>query len=301
MPTSVQGLLSPFRISGTNFYELVAFGHLQSKGILPGSRSDAMDAPYDWPLEWDLRTPPGDACFAPLQHSHPDSWQLLVSLGGHFLKRLIAALLAPNGHFPFLLLSTLWGIQGGFTSLCVQGIFGSGKTYCASLLLVLVSTVLRLPTVLTAEPNLPLATAAETISDLLRDAPDETKSAYARVLAYSVPKLTPIDVLPIDRPKLFQSDSPLMCLILTHGSVLRDLCRDYPQIRTFLEACRLAINDESQQGGHAGFTILATCLLRECLQIFTGDREQTRAGTGGDQLRESLLKWMASESLLILA
>ena len=106
------------------------------------------------------------------------------------------------------------------------------------------------------------------------------------MLAYSVPKLTPIDVLPIDRPKLFQNDSPLMCLILTHGSVLRDLCRDYPQIRTFLEACRLAINDESQQGGHAGFTILATCLLRECLQIFTGDREQTRAGTGGDQLRE---------------
>ena len=293
MPTSVQGLLSPFRISGTNFYELAAFGHLQSKGILPGSRSDAMDAPYDWPLEWDLRTPPGDACFAPLQNSHPDSWQLLISLGGHFLKRLIAALLAPNGHFPSLLLSTLWGIQGGFTSLCVQGIFGSGKTYCASLLLVLVSTVLRLPTVLTAEPNLPLATAAETISDLLRDAPDETKSAYARVLAYSVPKLTPIDVL----PKLFQSDSPLMCLILTHGSVLRDLCRDYPQIRTFLEACRLAINDESQQGGHAGFTILATCLLRECLQIFTGDREQTRAGTGGDQLRESLLKRLSHKSI----
>ena len=46
MPTSVQGLLSSFRISGTNFYELAAFGHLQSKGILPGSRSDAMDAPY---------------------------------------------------------------------------------------------------------------------------------------------------------------------------------------------------------------------------------------------------------------
>ena len=45
MPTSVQGLLSSFRISGTNFYELAAFGHLQSQGILPGSRSDAMDAP----------------------------------------------------------------------------------------------------------------------------------------------------------------------------------------------------------------------------------------------------------------
>ena len=91
--------------------------------------------------------------------------------------------------------------------------------------------------------------------------------------------------------------SPLMCLILTHGSVLRDLCRDYPQIRAFLEACRLAINDESQQGGHAGFTILATCLARACLQIFTGDREQTRAGTGGDQLRESLLQRLANKGI----
>ena len=63
------------------------------------------------------------------------------------------------------------------------------------------------------------------------------------------------------------------------------------------EACRLAINDESQQGGHAGFTILATCLLRECLQIFTGDREQTRAGTFGDQLRESSLKRLSHKSI----
>ena len=43
----------------------------------------------------------------------------------------------------------------GHTSLCVQGIFGSGKTYSASLLLVLTCAVLRLPCVLTAEPNLP--------------------------------------------------------------------------------------------------------------------------------------------------
>ena len=60
---------------------------------------------------------------------------------------------------------------------------------------------------------------------------------------------------------------------------------------------RLAINDESQQGGHAGFTILATCLARACLQIFTGDREQTRAGTGGHLLRESLLQRLAHKGI----
>ena len=110
LPASVQELLTTFRITGTQFYELAAFGHFQSKGILPGTHSDDMDTLYDWPLDWDLRTPPGDPFFAPLQNSHPDSWQLLVSLGGHFLKRLIAALLAPNGHFSSLLLFTLWGI-----------------------------------------------------------------------------------------------------------------------------------------------------------------------------------------------
>ena len=83
------------------------------------------------------------------------------------------------------------------------------KTYCASLLLVLVSTVLQLPTVLTAEPNLPLATAAETISDLLRDAPEESRAAYARVLAYGVPKLIPIDVLPIVKNRFLRCSSLL--------------------------------------------------------------------------------------------
>ena len=297
MPSAVQELQQTFQINGTHFYNLSALTHLREKGILPGTRSDDMSSLYDWPLEWEPRASLDSPFFSSLQSSDAENWQLLRKLGGHSLRRLIAALLAPNGHFPSLLLSTLWGIQGGFTSLCVQGIFGSGKTYCASLLLVLVSTVLQLPTVLTAEPNLPLATAAETISDLLRDAPAESRAAYARVLAYGVPKLTPIDVLPIDRPKLFQADSPLMCLILTHGSVLRDLCCDYPQLRSFLEACRLAINDESQQGGHAGFTILATCLARACLQIFTGDREQTRAGTGGDLLRESLLQRLAHKGI----
>ena len=110
------------------------------------------------------------------------------------------------------------------------------------------------------------------------------------------PTVFPSSLLLMFSPSTVRSSSK-MCLILTHGSLLRDLCRDYPQIRTFLEACRLAINDESQQGGHAGFTILATCLARACLQIVTGDREQTRAGTEGDQLRESLLKRLAHKGI----
>ena len=60
-----------------------------------------------------------------------ETYRILCSLGEHFLRRFITALFARDGHFLALLLSTIWGLKGGFTSLSVQGIFGSGKTYCA--------------------------------------------------------------------------------------------------------------------------------------------------------------------------
>ena len=152
-------------------------------------------------------------------------------------------------------------------------------------------------TVLSADPNLPLATAAENISDLLRDAHQNIRSQYARCLAQNIPKTTDIDVLSVDRSSLFQPDSLLRCLLVTQGSILRDATSAHPLFTSFLILCLLAINDEAQQGGQSGFTILAALLSRFCLQIFTGDREQTRTGTGGDFLKEELLKRLSHKNI----
>ena len=118
-----------------------------------------MAPPYDWPLVWDLN---GFTCIleprsflAPRLSTHSALLSLLLDLGSHFTRALIASLLAPYGHFPGLLLATLTGVEAGHTTLCVQGIFGSGKTYSASLLLVVLSSILNVNCVLTAEPNLP--------------------------------------------------------------------------------------------------------------------------------------------------
>ena len=100
MPSAVQELLQTFQINGTHFYNLSALTHLREKGILPGTRSDDMSSLYDWPLEWEPRASLDSPFFSSLQSSDAENWQLLRKLGGHFLKRLIAALLAPNGHFP---------------------------------------------------------------------------------------------------------------------------------------------------------------------------------------------------------
>ena len=215
-----------------------------------------------------------------LHSTHPNLLPLIRSLGPHFLRSLTSALLASNQHFPSLLLATLYGLRSGHTTLCVQGIFGAGKTFGASLLLIVLSTILNVNTLLSAEPNLPLATAIENIDLLLQDASDDVRAQYGRILANHVKVSSKLDMTPLDRQAPFKADSPKRCILVTQGSLLRDLCRDHPQLQSFIQSCRVAIN-EAQQGGQAGFTVLAGFLSIHCLQILTGDKEQNRSGTGG--------------------
>ena len=214
----------------------------------PGTKKQDGDIEktYDWPLNWELPDLSSDLCKG-LSTCHPEIFQLLNSLGRRFISKFLIALLAADGHFLTLLLSTVWGLRGGFTTLCLQGIFGSGKTYCASMMLVVATSILGIPTLLTAEPNLPLYTAADTICDLLRDAPDPTRAQYARLLAQNIPVSTPIDYGQEDRANLFQDGSPLRCVLITQGGLLRQLCHSYSHLSTFIKKVRLAFNDESQQ------------------------------------------------------
>ena len=299
LPPTVKPLIQHYLFDDQLRYDPACFDYLQSNHFLPGTSSESMSHTYVWDLSWTISfdAPGVKEALELLSHSHPNLCHLFRALGPHFHRSLIHALVAPNGHFPALLNATLWGLRSGHTSLCVQGIFGSGKTYSSSLLLILVTSVLGLRTVLSADPNLPLATAAENISDLLRDAHQNIRSQYARCLAQNIPKTTDIDVLSVDRSSLFQPDSLLRCLLVTQGSILRDATSAHPLFTSFLILCLLAINDEAQQGGQSGFTILAALLSRFCLQIFTGDREQTRTGTGGDFLKEELLKRLSHKNI----
>ena len=164
-------------------------------------------------------------------------------------------------------------------------------------MLVVATSILGIPTLLTAEPNLPLYTAADTICDLLRDAPDPTRAQYARLLAQNIPVSTPIDYGQEDRANLFQDGSSLRCVLITQGGLLRQLCHSYSHLSTFIKKVRLAFNDESQQGGKAGFTVIGANLPCSCLQCLTGDQEQTKAGTGGEKLQEALVDQLAHKAI----
>ena len=161
----MRALLSSYKTDDahgpSHFYTSEAYAHLQQLNIRPGTSSLSMDMEYTWPVNWDI--PDFTSILEPLyfMHSlhstHPNLLPLLRSLGPHFLRSLTSALLASNQHFPSLLLATLYGLRSGHTTLCVQGIFGAGKTFSASLLLIVLSTILDVNTLLSAEPNLPLA------------------------------------------------------------------------------------------------------------------------------------------------
>ena len=268
LPSTVKPLIQHYLFDDQLRYDPACFDYLQSNHFLPGTSSESMSHTYVWDLSWTISfdAPGIKEALELLSHSHPGLCHLFRALGPHFHRSLIHALVAPKGHFPALLNATLWGLRSGHTSLWVQGIFGSGKTYSSSLLLILVTSVLGLRTVLSADPNLPLATAAENISDLLRDAHQNIRSQYARCLAQNIPKTTDIDVLSVDRSSLFQPDSLLRCLLVTQGSILRDATSAHPLFTSFLILCLLAINDEAQQGGQSGFTILAAAIVNKLVQ-----------------------------------
>ena len=202
LPSAVKPLIQHYLFDDQLRYDPACFGYLQSNHFLPGTSSEAMNHTYVWDLSWTISfdAPGIKEALELLSHSHPGLCHLFRALGPHFHRSLIHALVAPNGHFPALLNATLWGLRSGHTSLCVQGIFGSGKTYSSSLLLILVTSVLGLRTVLSADPNLPLATAAENISDLLRDAHQNIRSQYARCLAQNIPKLPILTFSPSTAP-----------------------------------------------------------------------------------------------------
>ena len=136
------------------------------------------------------------------------------------------------------------------------------------MMLVVATSILGIPTLLTAEPNLPLYTAADTICDLLSDASDPVRAQYARLLAQNIPVSTPIDYGQEDRANLFQENSPLRCVLITQGGLLRQLCHSYSHLSAFIKKVRLASNDESQQGGKAGFTVISVPTPHQSL-LFT--------------------------------
>ena len=98
-----------------------------------------------------------------MQSELPDTYALLLSLGETCLKRLTHALLARDGHFSalYIPLCPMGTEMWSHLSLCSRHLRPGKLALSYSF-----SSVLGMRTFITAEPNLPLTTAADTICDI---------------------------------------------------------------------------------------------------------------------------------------
>ena len=158
------------------------------------------------------------------------------------------------------------------------------------MMLVVATSILGIPTLLTAEPNLPLFTAADTICDLLRDAPDPHSRPARTAPRSKHPGFH------LHRLRPGRSGQPFS------GWFFSPLCPHHsrwlvtPTLSLLLSSLHF-YQKGPLEGGKAGFTVIGANLPCSCLQCLTGDQEQTKAGTGGEKLQEALVDQLAHKAI----
>ena len=122
LPPGVKPLIQHYLYDDQLRYDPVCFDYLQSNNFLPGTSSYSMNHAYVWDLSWTISfdAPGIKEALELLSHSPPNLGHLFRTLGPHFHRSLILALVAPNGHFPALLNATLWGLRTGHTLLTIR-------------------------------------------------------------------------------------------------------------------------------------------------------------------------------------
>ena len=103
-------------------------------------------------------------------------------------------------------------------------VFGTGKTFCASAALILLTRMLGLKALFVAEPNLPLQEFSRNVQSLLADAPTEVLCQFPRLLGRDHDQATDLDVAYETRSQFLRDNEPC-CVAITLGSLLHEIGR----------------------------------------------------------------------------
>ena len=114
------------------------------------------------------------------QGERAEGWHRLLECGPTFLFNVLRLSTGPDGHFMSVLI--FHALSSQRVAFGIQGLFGTGKTYCASAALILLTRMLGLKALFVAEPNLPLQEFSRNVQSLLADAPEEVSCQFPRLL-----------------------------------------------------------------------------------------------------------------------
>ena len=88
------------------------------------------------------------------QGEYAEGWHRLLEYGPTFLFIVLRLSVGPDGHFMSVLLGVFHTLSSQRVTFGIQGLFGTGKIYCASAALILLTRMLGLRALFVAEPNL---------------------------------------------------------------------------------------------------------------------------------------------------
>ena len=290
LPTDVRPQWSPcYALRGIERYEIV-YSSLRGRSwdcshLLQLSRTPRPHRPLA--LGIPVRSPmvPVEARGkAPLLHSLSLLFQLLASQDADstaapaLARTVLDSVRNDGGHLMAVAASLALALHTERTDLCIQGVFGAGKTRCLTLLLLWIGVTTQESVTLVSKENPAGRAVAALISHYLPLLPDYAKHKFSRVCSQQE----------TGQHQPYQIDSTLNMLstgklaqvsIFTTGLLWANQQAYSPKLIEHLTSSSLVIIEEAQQAADIKTAFATSLLPAESLLVYQGDDRQSPGGS----------------------
>ena len=221
---------------------------------------------------------------APLLHSLSLLFQLLASQDADstaapaLARTVLESVRNDGGHLIAVAASLALALHTGRTDLCIQGVFGAGKTRCLTLLLLWVGVTTQESVTLVSKENPAGRAVAALISHYLPLLPDYAKHKFSRVCSQQE----------TGQHQPYKIDSTLNMLstgklaqvsIFTTGLLWANQQAYSPKLIEHLTSSSLVIIEEAQQAVDIKTAFATSLLPAESLLVYQGDDRQSPGGS----------------------
>ena len=221
---------------------------------------------------------------APLLHSLSLLFQLLASqdadssVAPALSRTILDSVRNDGGHLIAVAASLALALHTGRTDMCIQGVFGAGKTRCLTLLLLWVGVTTQESVTLVSKENPAGRAVAALISHYLPLLPDYAKHKFSRVCSQQ--ETGQHQPYKIDSTLNMLSTGKLAQIsIFTTGLLWANQQAYSPKLIEHLKASSLVIIEEAQQAADIKTAFATSLLPAESLLVYQGDDRQSPGGS----------------------
>ena len=183
-----------------------------------------------------------------------------------------------GGHLIAVAASITLALHTGRTDLCIQGVFGAGKTRCLTLLLLWIGVTTQESVTLVSKENPAGRAVAALISHYLPLLPDYAKHKFSRVCSQQ--EAAQHQPYKIDSTLNMLSTGKLAQVsIFTTGLLWANQQAYSPKLIEHLTSSSLVIVEEAQQAADIKTAFATSLLPAESLLVYQGDDRQSPGGS----------------------